>query len=122
PSKFSLGVGIGEVRKWFVGAEFLTQNMSKFSNDLYSNSNGTEYENSYTYSLGGFFIPEYSSYSSYLKRIVYRGGVHFEKTGLNINNESIKEFGISFGLGIPVGSMFSNANMGFEIGKRGTTN
>ena len=48
--------------------------------------------------------------------------MHFEKTGLNINNESIKEFGISFGLGLPVGDLFSNANVGFEIGKRGTTN
>lgn len=121
PSKFSIGLGIGEVRKWFVGAEFLTQNTSNFSNDLYS-SNTTKFENSYTYSLGGFFIPEYNSYSSYLKRVVYRGGLHFEKTGLSINDESINEFGISFGLGLPVGSLFSNANLGFEIGKRGTTN
>lgn len=122
PSKFSIGLGIGEVRKWFVGAEFLTQNTSEFSNDLYGNSNTTTFEDSYTYSLGGFFIPEYNSYSSYLKRVVYRGGLHFEKTGLSINNESINEFGISFGLGVPVGNVFSNANIGFEIGKRGTTN
>jgi hypothetical protein len=54
--------------------------------------------------------------------VVYRAGLHYEKTGLNINNESINEFGISFGLGLPVGSFFSNANLGFEIGKRGTTN
>ncbi len=30
--------------------------------------------------------------------------------------------GISFGVGLPVGRMFSNTNLGFEIGKRGTTN
>lgn len=122
PSKFSIGLGVGEARKWFVGAEFLTQNTSKFSNDLYANSNATKFENSYTYALGGFFIPDYNSYSSYLKRAVYRAGVHFEKTGLNINNESINEFGISFGMGVPVGNLFSNANIGVEIGKRGTTN
>ena len=59
-----------------------------------------------------------------LNELVYRAGIRFEKTGLNINNESIKEFGISFGVGLPVGDvrMFSNANLGFEIGKRGTTN
>ncbi|WP_100614184.1 hypothetical protein [Confluentibacter citreus] len=125
PSKFSIGVGIGEVRKWFVGAEFASQSTNKFYNALYSN-NGTTYENGYSYSLGGFYIPDYDSYetslSSYFKRWVYRGGLHYEKTGLNINNESINEFGISFGVGIPLGSMFSNANLGFEIGKRGTTN
>ncbi|PKQ43868.1 hypothetical protein [Confluentibacter flavum] len=125
PSKFSLGFGIGEVRKWFVGAEFASQNTSDFYNALYSNS-GTTYEDSFSYSLGGFYIPDYDSFetsmSSYFKRLVYRGGLHYEKTGLNINNESINEFGISFGVGIPVGTMFSNANLGFEIGKRGTTN
>ncbi|WP_111307984.1 hypothetical protein [Confluentibacter sediminis] len=121
PSKFSVGAGIGEVRKWFVGAEFVTQKTSNFSNELYSTT-ATTFEDAYTYSLGGFYIPQYNSYTSYLKRIVYRAGMHFEKTGLNINNESIKEFGMSFGVGVPVGSLFSNANLGFEFGKRGTTN
>ncbi|MEC8133469.1 MAG: hypothetical protein VX046_01320, partial [Bacteroidota bacterium] len=42
-------------------------------------------------------------------------------TGLVINNESIEEFGISFGVGVPVGRLFSNANVGFEWGQRGTS-
>ena len=54
--------------------------------------------------------------------MVYRADVHFENTGLEINNETINEFGISFGVGLPVGPWFSNANIGFEFGKRGTTN
>lgn len=123
PSKVSMGLGIGEVRKWFVGVESEYQTTSNFSNELYTNLNtSVRYENSTSVSLGGFYIPDYNSYSSYLKRVVYRGGLRFENTGLNINDETINEFGISFGLGLPVGNLFSNANMGFEIGKRGTTN
>ena len=121
PSKFSVGAGIGEPRKWFVGAEYASQQTSNFSNALYSSSE-TNYENGSSFSLGGFYIPQYNSFTSYLKRVVYRAGLHYEKTGLNIKNESINEFGISFGLGLPVGNVFSNANLGFEIGKRGTTN
>ena len=120
PSKISFGAGIGRPRKWFVGAEYTILNTSDFSNDLYSSST-TTYENSSSFSLGGFYIPKYNSFSSYLKRAVYRAGVRFENTGLNINNESINEFGISFGVGLPVGNLFSNANLGFEFGKRGTT-
>jgi hypothetical protein len=120
PSKFSIGTGIGEPRKWFVGAEYTTQKTSNFSNDLYS-SGATKYEDASTIALGGFYIPMYNSFDSYFKRVVYRAGLHYEKTGLNIENESINEFGISFGVGLPVGSYFSNANVGFEIGKRGTT-
>jgi len=121
PSKLSFGVGFGKPRVWFVGAEYTAQNTSKFFNPLYS-SLTTKYENASNISFGGFYIPQYNSFSTYLKRVVYRAGLHYEKTGLNINNESINEFGISFGLGLPVGSFFSNANLGFEIGKRGTTN
>lgn len=121
PSKFSVGVGIGEPRKWFVGTEYTSQKTSNFSNKLYTRT-GTAYEDASTIALGGFYIPQYNSFSSYFKRAVYRAGLHFEKTGLNIENESINEFGMSFGVGLPVGSFFSNANLGFEFGKRGTTN
>jgi hypothetical protein len=120
PSKLSFGAGIGKPRSWFVGAEYTAETTSKFYNPLYS-SLTTKYEDAYNISLGGFFIPRYNSFNSYYKRVVYRAGLHYENTGLNINNESITEFGISFGLGLPVGDFFSNANLGFEIGKRGTT-
>ena len=123
PSKFSLGAGIGQPRIWFVGAEYTFQNTKKFVNELHG-SNGTVYSNSSSFALGGFIIPKYNSFSSYFKRMVYRAGLRFEDTGLNINNTNISEFGISFGVGLPIGSardFFSNANLGFEIGKRGTT-
>jgi hypothetical protein len=122
PSKVSFGAGIGEPRKWFVGAEYLFQNNSSLKNVTLSNSSGALYEDGSTISLGGFYIPQYNSFTSYFKRVVYRGGMYFENTGLNINQEAIKEFGITFGMGLPVGDLFSNANIGFEIGKRGTTN
>ena len=78
-------------------------------------------KNYITISIGGFFIPKYDSFSSYFKRVVYRAGLRLEQTGLVVNNESIDELGISFGVGVPVGRLFSNANIGFEIGQRGTT-
>ena len=97
PAKFSIGAGVGQPRKWFAGAEFTSQKTSNFSNVLYS-STTTLYEDATTFSLGGFYIPQYNSFSSYFKRAVYRAGLRYEKTGLNINNLSINEFGISFGI------------------------
>lgn len=123
PSKLSLGGGIGEPKSWFVGAEYTFQNSSKFSNPVFSNQNSS-FENSSNIAIGGFFIPKYNAFSSYLKRVVYRAGFNFSNTGLVVKDESIKEFGISFGLGLPVGNrnLFSNANLGVEFGRRGTTN
>ena len=121
PSKISFGAGIGKPRKWFLGFDYTLLEASEFSNRFVEIENST-FEDASSVSIGGFFIPKYDSFSSYWKRIVFRTGARFENTGLVVNNESIDEFGISFGLGLPVGRLFSNANIGFEWGRRGTTN
>jgi len=121
PSRISFGAGIGEPRKWFLGAEYTYQNTSKFANPIFSIDNA-KFVNASSIALGGFYIPNFNSFTNYWKRVTYRGGLHFENTGLEINNETINEFGMSFGVGLPVGGFFSNANLGLEFGKRGTTN
>jgi hypothetical protein len=122
PSQLSFGAGVGQPKLWFVGAEYTLQNTADFSNPFF-NSEISTFENSSRFALGGFYIPNYNAFSGYFKRVVYRAGVNFGNTGLVIKDESIKEFGISFGLGLPVGnrSLFSNANIGVEYGQRGTT-
>ncbi len=121
PSVTSFGLGISKPKKWFIGAEYTSITSSVFSNDLISIEN-SEFEDSSKISFGGFYIPDYASFSKFWNRVVYRAGFYSEKTGLVINNESINEFGISFGLGIPAGGLFSNVNTTVEFGKRGTTN
>lgn len=120
PAKTTLGIGIGRPLKWFVGLDYTFLEASNFSN-RFINVDNTTFENASSLSFGGFFIPKYDSFSNYWKRIVYRAGIRYEQTGLVVNNESIKEFGISFGVGVPVGRLFSNANVAFEFGQRGTT-
>ena len=121
PSVTIFGLGISKPKKWFIGAEYTSITSSVFSNDLISIEN-SEFEDSSKISFGGFYIPDYASFSKFWNRVVYRAGFYSEKTGLVINNESINEFGISFGLGIPAGGLFSNVNTTLEFGKRGTTN
>mgnify|MGYP006154808939 FL=1 len=120
PSKTSIGLGIGKIKKWFIGTEYTFVNTSVFKSDLI-NIDNSSYEDGSTISFGGYFIPEFSSFNNLLKRIVYRSGIYFEKTGLIINDQSISEVGMTFGVGIPVGNMFSNLNLALEVGNRGTT-
>jgi hypothetical protein len=119
PSKLSFGSGFGQVKKWLVGGEITFIQNSVMSN-RFTDINGATFENSVRYSLGGFFIPNYNSYSSYYKRIVYRGGVRYENTGLVIQDKSITDFAANIGLGMPLGGTFTNINIGLEIGRRGT--
>ena len=121
PSISRFGIGIGKPRKWFFGGEYTFITSSVFSNELINIEN-SKFEDSSKISFGGFYIPDYASFDKFFNRLVYRAGLYSEKTGLVINNESINEFGISFGLGIPAGGLFSNMNTSLEFGKRGTTN
>jgi len=121
PSQITVGAGIGKPKKWFLGGEYTSQKTSNFTNRTFELDNAS-FEDAAKYKLGGFYIPNYNAIGNYWKRVVYRAGFRFEETGVVVNNESISEFGISFGVGLPVGRVFSNVNLGFEFGKRGTTN
>lgn len=122
PSELTLGAGIGANNKWFIGAEYGRVSASDYNFNSGNSFAEVQYDDAAQYRLGGFYIPEYNSLTSYFSRVVYRAGLRFEETGLNLGNEGINEFGISFGLGLPAGRNFSNANLGFEYGQRGTTN
>lgn len=121
PSKIAFGAGLGEKNKWFAGAEYTLQNNSDFGNSLTTIEN-VNYDNGSKFAVGGFYIPKYNSFTSYWERVTYRAGIRYEETGIMVRNESINDFGMSFGLGLPVGRSLSNINLGLEFGKRGTTN
>lgn len=120
PTKTTLGLGFGENKKWFLGAEYSFQSASNTLNDFLRRDN-VDYNNASTYALGGYFIPDYQSLSNYLKRITYRAGLRYAITGLEVDKEAINDFGITFGFGLPLSKNFSNLNLGFELGRRGTT-
>lgn len=119
PSKISFGLGVGQQRKWLVGAEVTTTNNAGFGN-RFGDVSQVSYKNGTKLSLGGYFIPNYNSFKSYFDKVTYRGGFRYENTGLVINNQSIKEQAFTLGLGLPLGGTFSNLNIGAEFGKRGT--
>ena len=119
PNKVAFGAGFGQERKWLVGTEFTYSQANSLQNRFEDITNAT-FENAQKISVGGYFIPEYNSFSSYFKRITYRAGLRYENTGLVINNKSIEDAAITFGLGLPVPNGFSNINVGIEYGRKGT--
>ena len=120
PKYQTFGLGLGVDTKWFVGAEYKLVDGGGLNNKLFELDN-VEFKKGSKFSLGGFYIPKYDSFTSFFSRIVYRGGFRVEDSGLHIDNQSIKEVGLNFGFGIPFQG-FSSINLGFEVGKRGTTN
>jgi hypothetical protein len=72
------------------------------------------------FALGAEWIPDKFSIRSYLSRIAYRAGLKYENTYLEIDNQQINDFGISFGVGLPVYRSNSTINISAELGRRGT--
>ena len=126
PLKTTLGLGFGKRNKWYAAVDYEFQNALNIQGSLLTNSSSYAYASSNRVSIGGFYIPKVNSISSYWERVTYRGGVRFEDTGLLVNGANaggftkVKDFGISFGLGLPLKDL-SNLNLGVEYGKKGTT-
>jgi long-subunit fatty acid transport protein len=120
PSKLSLSLGIGDSKKWGFGVEYARTETSVLK-ELHSTTSSVNFENANRISIGGFFVPKYNSFRSYLSRVTYRAGYRYENTGIILNNTSVNDSGITFGLGLPIAGIFSSANLGFEYGQRGTT-
>lgn len=119
PSRLSFGAGFGQERKWLIGTEITMQQSGNFGNRFSDISTAT-FENGIRYSFGGYYIPNYASFSSYFNKIVYRAGFRYENTGMIVNNEKIRDYAVTGGFGFPLGGTFSNLNVGAEFGRRGT--
>ena len=128
PLKSTVGIGFGRDNKWYAGVDYSFQKPVDLVGTLYTIEN-IKYDDYKKLSIGGFYTPKYNSILNYWNRITYRAGVKFENSGLLIDGnkdgedfEALDDFGISFGVGFPVGKQqMSNLNFGFEYGKRGNT-
>ncbi|HIP47891.1 MAG TPA: hypothetical protein EYG92_02860 [Lutibacter sp.] len=127
PTAVILGAGLGKDNQWNVGVEYETQAAISIAESVFKN-NKIQYTSKSRYSLGGFYIPKNNSLTNYWQRVIYRAGFKYEKTGLAVNGvvgsggfTPINDFGISFGLGLPIGNQLSQVNLGLEYGNRGNT-
>lgn len=117
PAKYAFGFTLKKSEIWLVGADYSWQNWSDFKAFGRSDS----LQNTMQFSMGGEFTPTKSIVASYWKRVKYRMGFRYNKTYLNLRDNQINEFGISFGVGLPIPRSLSTINLALEVGRRGTT-
>lgn len=126
PQKLGFGLAMEKYLKYTVGVDITLQQWENFGSyrpdslQVVSNGNDDGLQNSLKVALGGEYIPDISSVSSYFKRVAYRIGFNYQHTPFSVNNEQIKDMGISFGMALPLSNL-SSLNLAFETGRRGTT-
>ena len=68
---------------------------------------------------GGFEVtPDRNSLGNYLKRITYRTGLSLENYPYLVNGNAVKDFGITFGVSLPV-NRISSLDFAIKFGKKG---
>ena len=119
PAITTLGLGLGADKKWLLGASYSLQDMGDFESSFLKQAN-VIYGKATTLRVGGYYVPDFTPFSSFFKRATYRFGLKLINTGMEVNNEAIKDFGTNIGVGLPMGGTFSNVNIGLEMGNLGT--
>lgn len=108
------GLSFGKEDKFVVGVDMNWQNWSKYTifnvNDSLSDA--------YQISVGGMYVPNAQS-TKFFQKTRYRAGFRYAKSYLDIKNTNIGEFGINFGISIPMKKK-NSLNLGIEYGERGT--
>ena len=117
PPKFGFGAVYKKPGRWLVGVDFEWQKWSDYEAFGVPDS----LNNAMRIALGGEYTPDHTNISSIFKRMTYRAGARYEKTYLSLRGNQVNEFGISFGLTFPLKKSKTTLDLGFEVGKRGTT-
>lgn len=117
PTSYGAGFMVGSSNRWFATADV---NWQKWSEFRYLGNNPGLKDN-LRVSVGGQFRPAAVDMGKYYNRINYRAGFRFEQSYLEIKETRINDFGISFGVGLPMKKSRSTINIAVELGTQGTT-
>ena len=116
PQNVSVGFTFAYKENFMIGADYSSQDWSnaKFLNvsDSLTRSN--------TLRVGLQFTPNPTDLRSYLKRISYRAGFFYSNTSLKLRENQIKDYGITFGAGLPFKRSNTTFNISCELGRKGT--
>lgn len=118
----SLGLGIGYCfdEKLYIGLDYTLQSWknAKFFNDIDS------LKNSNFVSLGMEYIPSgyKTSNYKYWENVSYRFGAYYGGTSFKFKTDQqpINDFGISFGVGLPLKRSKTSFDISIKLGQRGT--
>jgi len=116
PSNYGFGFTFSKGEKFIIGVDYKSvqwKNSTILNSDSLANSNSMLFGMEYT--------PRPRDYDVYPFRMHYRLGAYYTNSYLKIHGDQINDFGITFGVGFPIGRIGSSFNIAFDYGQRGST-
>lgn len=113
------GIGASySTKKWLFAGDYTFSQWSKLTINQQNASMSDESQ----IHIGVKLLPNKNAFGQYYKRIAYRMGGYYTNTSLMVNDNQLKQFGITFGVGLPLRKTKTTLNIAFDLGKRGTIN
>lgn len=117
PAEYGAGIMLSKTNRWLIAADYSFQQWKNYR--LFGRNDSLQ--NSMNFSVGAQLQPVSTTLSPYWKKMRYRWGIRYSQTYLELDSKQLNEFGISFGVGLPLSRTRSTINLGMELGRRGTT-
>jgi hypothetical protein len=115
PRSIRGGLSFGKTDKLTIGADIL---YSYWSEASLPGNYGT-YANTLSLSGGAEYIPDKYSNYSFFDRMEYRIGGHYDESYALYNGKKVREYGITFGTGIPLRKSRSRISLYLDLSTRG---
>jgi hypothetical protein len=116
PDRITAGVSFGQLDKWMVAFDY--SHISFGSSSVRQGLEMVSVQRGNKIAVGFELTPDARSLGSFLKRVTYRTGFSSEEGTYLVNGNSVKDFGINFGLSFPV-NRISSLDIALRTGKRG---
>ncbi len=116
PRKFGAGMAVGIKDRLVLSGDYRTQ---QWSESLIMGQSDS-LVNSSSVNFGIQVTPNPEALRGYFNRVHYRLGGYYSNTYLSIRGEQIKDYGITFGVGLPFKGTKTTFNLGMVLGQRGT--
>jgi hypothetical protein len=116
PKNLSAGFTFSYKNNFLVGFDYGTQD---WTNARFLNATDS-LTKSQSFRGGVQITPNPYDLRYYYKRVSYRLGYHYTNTSIQLNGNQIKDYGISFGVGLPFRRTNSSFSFSFELGRKGT--
>ena len=116
-----LGIAYYNGEKSAYTAEVKIGNWSNYYNEASGDVKGS-LRNSMHVALGGYFRPNYKSFTSFWKRAYYKYGFYYDKDPRIVANENLTKYGVTVGTTLPFvfQRKVAHADVGIDFGKSGS--
>lgn len=116
PQRVGVGLAFGIPNKLTITGDYYMQDWTgAMSGENYATTKASSMH------FGVEYMPDAEAIRGYHKLMTYRVGGYYSNSYIMVNEQQLEDYGITFGVGLPIKTLKSSINVAFTLGTRGTT-